>query len=415
MSSRIRVYPIHCLLVLQTLVARIHKTPSPPPIPFAFSTYIGRASRFRRSAAEKALYICVLSPGRTPPVRLTFGITFPPSVTDYGVVMEQSRRSKRSPKPTPKANDRSNSHGIRKSRKIKPKRKNEGAATKESRTEANASKSKPASAILALDIGTATCTAQWVVQIGEFHSKPVQLSFETAHGGQKDATEIPTEIAVYADQNKQLRWKLVHETVIFKHRAITGNLKRAFADREQSSIGERDDSAARDCDATAMNNGQRTYIPRSNDCHEACTYFTSIGVDENTLKKEITPQNALEKFLSCLVQLFKDQILNAPLADHEYRQKTTGLTIDKFDMTLRVAVPSHYQGTTTSRFVELAQSAGIGRVEVDLEIAAVCTSLSKELDQSTEFPATGAADSYIVIDGGGGNIVRPRTGNMSSH
>lgn len=109
--------------------------------------------------------------------------------------------------------------------------------------------------------------------------------------------------------------------------------------------------------------------------------------------------------LARLVQLFKDQILDAPLADEEYRQKTKNLTINDFNMTLRVAVPSHYEGTTSSRFVELAQSAGIERVEDDLEIAAVCTSLSKEMEKETEIPATDAIDSYIVIDGGGGNIV----------
>lgn len=331
------------------------------------------------------------------------------SMTDCGVVMKRSLRSNR--KLTLKAKDPGNGRGIRKPGEKQPKRKIGGAATKRSTTEADASMedtssghpSKPASAILALDIGTATCTAQWFVQIEGFRSKPVQLSFEIAQSGQKDTTEIPTEIAVVCDgHNKQLRWSFVHETMSLKNRAIIGNLKRAFADLEQSSVG--DDSAARDCDATAMNNG-RTYIPRSNDCHEAHKYFTSIGVDENTLQKEITPANALAKFLTCLVQLFKDQILNPPLADDEYRQKMKGMTIDNFHLTLRLAVPSHYRGTTTSKFVELAQRAGVGDVEVDVEIAAVCTSLSKELDQSAELPATDAIDSYIVIDGGGGNIV----------
>jgi hypothetical protein len=350
---------------------------------------------------------------------LTFGITFPASVTDYGVVMKRSRRSGRVIKSTLKANDPGNEHPIRKSRKTETRGKNRGAtrkkiATRQGTTEAGASEedtssvqaTKPASAILALDIGTATCTAQWVVQIGDFRSKPVQLSFETGQGGQKDMTEIPTEIAaVFEDQDKQFCWKFVHEAVGLKNKAILGNLKRAFADREQPSSGEAHDCAARDGDATALDSGQRTYTPRSGDFLTAWNIFKGIGVDENLLQEEITPPNALAKFVSRLVQLFKDQILDAPLADEEYRQKTKNLTINDFNMTLRVAVPSHYEGTTSSRFVELAQSAGIERVEDDLEIAAVCTSLSKEMEKETEIPATDAIDSYIVIDGGGGNIV----------
>lgn len=339
-------------------------------------------------------------------------------MTDYGVVMERSRRSKRKAKSTLKVNDPDNNHGVQKSRKTQPKRKNGEAALKKSttrkgKTEAGASvedtssiqASKPASATLAVDLGTSTCTALYKVQIGDFESPPVQLSFETGQGAQKDLTEIPTEIAVYEGKDKQLCWKFVHQTVGVRDKAILVNLKRAFADREQPSFGEAHNPAARDGDATASSNEQGTHIPRPSDFRNALSLFTGIGIDENLLQIEITESNALAKFLSCLVQLFKDQLLNSSLADEEYRQKTSGLTLDDFNMTLRVAVPSHYQGTTSAKFVELAQSAGIERVEDDLEIAAVCTSLSKELEKETGSPITDAVDSYIVIDGGGGNIV----------
>lgn len=332
-----------------------------------------------------------------------------PSMTDLGVVMERTRHSKRKSKPTLKADDAGGKGRIRKSRKAPPKGKNEGAAKKKITTrkgEAGASEEntssvqalKPASAILALDIGTTTCTAQWVVQVREYRSKPVQLSFDTGHSGQKDMIEIPTEIAVFEDQDKQLCWDFVHKTVGVRNKAILWNLKRAFADREQPSSAEAHDSAARDGDATALGGLPGDFL-------KAWEIFRDIGVDENLLKEEITPPNAVAKFLSCLVQLFKDQVLEAPFADDEYRQKTRDLTIDDFNMKLLVAVPSHYQGTTSSRFVELAQGAGIERVEDDLEIAAVCTSLSKDMEKNTEMSGINAFDSYIVIDGGGGNIV----------
>ena len=273
--------------------------------------------------------------------------------------------------------------------------------------------SKQASAILAVDIGTATCTAEWVVEIGDFRSKPVQLTFETRHGGQKDRTEIPTQIAVLVDQNKHLFWRFVYETVGARDKAVIGDLKRGFADFEQLSSGEGDDSAAlagddaaRDCDATALG---RTYIPRLSDCEEAWNDFTKLGVDERTLREEITPPNALAKFLSCIVLLFKEQVLDSPLADEEYRKQASELTIGNVALSIRVAVPSHYPGTTTARFVELAQSAGIEKVEVDLEIAALCTPLSKELEIKL------SEKHIIIIDGGGGSTVRPRTGDPSTH